>query len=78
MQNTETAQGNEKETIRKSVALDATEKQSLRKFIRGFGTITEAAEAIGVSRQVLDRIKIVGSASQQNISIVREKLKLVS
>ena len=59
---------------RKSVALTGAEHRGLKKYIKGFNTLTEAAESIGVSRQVLDRVQLVGSGSPDNITLIREKI----
>ena len=70
----QTTQDNKTETKRKSVALTPDEKKSLKEFIKGFNTLTEAALSLGVSRQVLDRVTLVWSGSESNISIIREKI----
>ena len=71
----QTAKSTIKKSIRKSVALLPLERVSLENFVNGFTSKTEAAEKLRVSRQVLDRVMLVGSGSHVNISIIRKKLK---
>lgn len=61
-------------TKRKSVALTRDEHKELKRYITTFNTLVEAAESIGVSRQVLDRIQLVGSGSPDNILLIRVKI----
>lgn len=57
---------------RKSVALTTTEFSALKKYAKGFRTGIECAESIGIDRNVLDRVLLVGSGSPETI----EKIKL--
>jgi DNA-binding phage protein len=61
---------------RKSEALTRDEFSSLKKFAKNFRTVVECAEAIGISREVLDRLLVVGSGSPATISKVRSALSL--
>lgn len=63
-----------KTTKRKSVALTADEKKALRQYTKKFQSVTEAADDIGVSRQVLFRVLLAGSGSQEKIEIIRAAL----
>lgn len=58
----------------KSDFLTSEEKQLLRRFVKSFPYTQRAAETIGVSRQVLDRVLVVGSGSPDSIAIIRQKL----
>lgn len=59
---------------RKSEALTKDEFASLKKYSKGFRTIVECAETIGISREVLDRLLVVGSGSPATIEKVRSAL----
>ncbi len=59
---------------RKSQRLTKEQKTMLKVFVNGFNTIQEAAENLGISRQVLDRVLLVWSGSPENISIIVSKL----
>lgn len=59
---------------RKSEALTKDEFASLKKFAKSFRTIVECAETIGISREVLDRLLVVGSGSPATIEKVRSAL----
>lgn len=74
MHSTETKQDTTIVGRRKSVALTSDERKELKKFIKAFDTLTEAAESLGISRQRLDRLQLVGSGSPESITIIREKL----
>lgn len=74
MLTTETLQGNTNATKRKSVALTPDERRQLKAYMKKYRTVSEAAESIGISRQVLDRVNIVGSGSPDNITVIRQKI----
>lgn len=59
---------------RKSEALTKDEFTALKQFAKGFRTVVECAEVIGVHRVVLDRILIVGSASPETAAKIRAAL----
>lgn len=65
------------ERRRKSELLTKEEHRALNKYINTFHTVTDAADSIGVSRQTLDRVKIIGSGSPENIQIIREVLQSI-
>lgn len=56
---------------RRSVKLSADEQKNLKSFCKAFDTTTEAAEAIGISREVLIRVTILGSGSPETIEKIR-------
>lgn len=59
---------------RKSEALTKEEVAALKQFAKGFRTVVECAEVIGIHRVVLDRLLIVGSGSPETIDKVRAAL----
>lgn len=62
------------ERRRKSELLTKDEHKSLLKFINTFPTLIDAADSIGLPRQTLERVKIIGSGSPETIGLIREKL----
>lgn len=60
--------------VRKSVRLTTDELKALKKYRKGFASETECADALGISRQVLNRILIVGSGAEDSIKIIREAI----
>ena len=74
MQKGKTTQSRTKKAKRKSVRLLPTEQQDLKSFVGMFTSKTEAAEKLKISRQVLDRVLLVGSGSAVNINLIRRKL----
>lgn len=65
---------NKEQRKRKSALLSREEHSSLKRLVASFPTVVDAAEAIGVNRQTLDRVLIIGKASPENINIIRQKL----
>jgi len=61
-------------TRRKSQPLTKEQKSLLKAYRSSFYTVQECAEALGVSRQVLDRVLLVWSGSPENISIILNKI----
>jgi hypothetical protein len=59
---------------RKSEALTSDEKKAFLKYISSHQTNVDAAESIGISRQVLERVQLTGSGSPETIQAIREKL----
>lgn len=59
---------------RRSVALRTEEKKALQKFVKGYITITEAAEVIGISREVLTITMIKWTASSDTINLIRKAI----
>jgi hypothetical protein len=59
---------------RKSEALTKVEFTALKQFAKGFRTGVECAEALGISRVVLDRILIVGSGSPDTVTKIKAAL----
>lgn len=60
------------ERKRKSELLTKDEFAALKKKCKEALYITDVAEAIGVSRQVLERVIIVGKSSPETISKIRK------
>lgn len=56
---------------RKSVALTKEEMTALKQFAKTFRTGVECAEAIGIHRNILDRVLLVGSGSPETIEKIR-------
>lgn len=63
-----------KERRRKTELLTKEEHNSLKKYVASFHTVIDAAVALGINRQTLDRVLIIGKGSPESISIIREKL----
>lgn len=59
------------QTRRKSVALTKEERAALKKLREKFLTSVECAEFIGIDRQPLDRIQLLGRGSEESISKIR-------
>jgi len=57
---------------RKSVALTKEEWSALKKYRNKFLTSVECAESIGIDRQPLDRILLLGRGSEKSVSKIRE------
>lgn len=62
------------ERRRRSELLTKEEHRILLKFINSFPTLIDAADSIGLPRQTLERVKIIGSGSPETIQAIREKL----
>lgn len=60
---------------RKSLRLTKDEEKALKKYVSGFNKVVEAAEEIGIHRNVLDLVLIKGSGSPETIGKIREKLQ---
>lgn len=65
---------NTPERKRKSEKMTKDEHRSLIKYVRSFPTVIDAAEKIGIHRNVLDLVMIKGSGSPETIGLIREKL----
>jgi len=61
-------------TKRKSHRLNEAQKYQLKAFVSSYDTIQEAAEELGVSRQVLDRVLLVWSGSPESMRIILAKI----
>lgn len=59
---------------RKSDLLKREEWIALKKYVGTFNTVIDAAYAIGINRQTLDRVLLIGKGSPENIQLIREKL----
>ena len=60
---------------RKSVVLTEDEFAKLKTFFATFNTAVECAEAIGIHRNVLDRVMLAGSGSVETIGKVRAAIR---
>ncbi len=60
----------------RSVPLTSMEVKALKKMRDGYETEVDAALAIGIDRNVLNRIIMVKSGSEKYIAKVREYLKM--
>ena len=56
---------------RKSEKLTKEAFAALKQYAKSFNTGVECAEAIGISRVVLDRVLLIGSASPETIAKVK-------
>lgn len=61
--------------IRKSERLSKEEYKALKTARKGFPTMVEFSEVVGVSRQVLDRVLLFGSGASESIRVIREYLE---
>lgn len=59
---------------RKSEPLTKDELKSLQKFVSQFHTVIDASEALGISRQTLDRVLVIGKGSPETVSRIKENL----
>lgn len=59
---------------RKSEKLTPDELKAFNKYRKGFDTDVDCAEAIGIKREVLIRVGIVGSASPETVGRIRAAL----
>jgi len=62
------------EQKRKSVRLSKEEIKALGKYVKTTPSLIEAAIEIGIDRNVLGRVLIVGSGSPATIDKIRQKL----
>lgn len=66
------------ERRRKSVELTREEYKALKSYCKGFRFITDAAEEIGISREVLSRVLAVRSGAPETIEAIKDAIaKLV-
>lgn len=61
---------------RRSISLTNDELKALKQYRRSFRTEVECAEAIGISREVLGRTILVGSASPDTVAKIQAKLNV--
>lgn len=59
---------------RKSVRLTKDEEKALKKFVASFHKVVEAAEEIGIHRNVLDLVLVKGTGSPETIQKVRDAI----
>lgn len=60
---------------KRSIKLSQDEKKALRDFCYTFSTEVDCALAIGIDRNVLARVRQVGSGSENTITKIREALQ---
>jgi hypothetical protein len=61
---------------RKSLKLTKDEHKALKAFCKTFSTVVECAEAIGISRQVLDLVLLKGSGSPETIEKIKGSISV--
>lgn len=66
------------ERKRKSEKLTKEEFQAFKKFVRSRPTIVDAAEQIGIHRNVVDLVLIKGKGSPETVGLIRGKLAEVA
>ena len=64
-------------TTKKSEPLTKQEKRALKEYRAKFGTATDAAISLGISREVLIRVSLAGSGSPSTINKIRAVLSEV-
>lgn len=62
------------ERKRRSEKLTKQEQVTLSRYVKTFPTVLDAALVIGISRQVLERVLLIGSGSSETVKCIREKL----
>jgi hypothetical protein len=60
---------------KRSIKLSQDEKKALKLFCKNFSTEVDCALSIGIDRNVLARVRQVGSGSENTITKIRETLK---
>lgn len=73
METASTLSGNRE---RKSIRLEKLEMSTLKKYVSGFKAIVEAAEVIGIHRNVLDRVLLAGSGSPATVAKIRSAISV--
>lgn len=59
---------------RKSVRLTADAFKALKRYRKAFTTEVECAETIGIKRETLNRVLLIGSGSPETIGKIEEAL----
>jgi hypothetical protein len=59
---------------KRSIKLSKDEVKALKNFCKNFQTEVDCALAIGIDRNVLARVRMIGSGSEVTISRIRESL----
>lgn len=59
---------------KKSEPLTKEEFAALKKFVATCHTVVDAAFIIGINRQTLDRVLLVGSGSPETIGLIKQAL----
>jgi hypothetical protein len=59
---------------KRSIKLSKEEKKALKNFCKTFQTEVDCALSIGIDRNVLSRVRMLGSGSEHTISKIRESL----
>lgn len=63
-----------KERRRKTELLRKEEHTALKKYVASFATVADAAQEIGINRQTLDRVLLIGKGSPESVQTIREKI----
>lgn len=61
---------------RKSVRLTAEAYKALKRYRRAFSTEVECAESLGIKRETLNRVLLIGSGSPETIGRIEEMIGL--
>lgn len=59
---------------KKSVKLDTADLKALKQYRKKFSTEVECAITLGIGREVLNRVLIVGSGSPETVAKIKEVL----
>ena len=59
---------------KRSIKLSQDEKKKLKKYCKTFQTEVDCALVIGIDRNVLARVRMIGSGSEITITRIRETL----
>lgn len=62
--------------VKRSVKLTKEEMKELKAFVKEHTTNTDAAEAIGISRETLFHVMLKGSGSSITINLIRQSLNI--
>jgi hypothetical protein len=60
---------------KRSIKLSQDEKKALKNYCKTFQTEVDCALAIGIDRNVLARVRMIGSGSENTITKIRETLE---
>jgi hypothetical protein len=61
-------------TKRKSEKLTKNEHKQFKEFVRKQNTVVEAAEIIGIHRNIVDKVIYSGKASPESISLIKKTI----
>lgn len=66
----------ERKVIRRSEPLTKNEHKALKKYVHTFYTKMDAADALGINRQVLDLVLLKGTGRSDTIQKIRQHLQV--